>query len=185
MNVTLSVHDTHFSYKFLVAECVLFVLIVVHRTVMISMTLLFYEVFILLHFTKQMFKMGAYNFQTDDKLRRHLAEATARCCNWGNNRVAFGQENAVAPLVKYLKSSDEDVHRSTARALYQLSKDPDNCINMHESGVVKVSGAIWWSRIPSAQSLKECNIEKSIQDFKIPYPPISIQLTYTILNSIT
>ena len=53
--------------------------------------------------------------------------------------MSFGQEKAVAPLVKYLKSSDEDVHRSTARALYQLSKDPDNCINMHESGVVKVS----------------------------------------------
>ena len=77
--------------------------------------------------------------QTDDKLRRHLAEAVARCCNWGNNRVAFGEAGAVAPLVKYLRSSDVVVHRSTARALYQLSKDPDNCITMHESGVVKVT----------------------------------------------
>ena len=45
----------------------------------------------------------------------------------------------MAPLVKYLKSQDAAVHRSTARALHQLSKDPDNCITMHEAGVVKVS----------------------------------------------
>ena len=77
-------------------------------------------------------------FQKDDRLRRHLAEAIARCCNWGNNRVAFGDENAVAPLVHYLKSTDVAVNRSTARALHQLSKDPDNCITMHEAGVVKV-----------------------------------------------
>ena len=76
--------------------------------------------------------------QQDDKLRRHLAEAIARCCSWGKNRTTFGKENAVAPLVKYLKSSDPVVHRSTARALFQLSKDPDNCITMHEAGVVKV-----------------------------------------------
>lgn len=76
--------------------------------------------------------------QVDDKLRRHLAEAIARCCNWGNNRTAFGREGAVAPLVKYLKSQDENVHRSTARALYQLSKNPENCITMHEAGVVQV-----------------------------------------------
>lgn len=74
---------------------------------------------------------------TNDKLRRHLAEAIARCCNWGNNRVAFGREGAVAPLVRYLKSSDESVHRSTARALFQLSKNPENCITMHEAGVVQ------------------------------------------------
>lgn len=74
---------------------------------------------------------------TDDRLRRHLAEAIARCCNWGNNRTAFGREGAVAPLVKYLKSTTEDVHRSTARALFQLSKNPENCITMHEAGVVK------------------------------------------------
>jgi hypothetical protein len=59
----------------------------------------------------------------NDKLRRHLAEAIARCCHWGNNRVAFGSANAVAPLVKYLKSNDPEVHKSTAFALHQLSKD--------------------------------------------------------------
>ena len=39
---------------------------------------------------------------------------------------------------RYLKSKDANVHRSTAKALHQLSKDPDNCITMHEAGVVKV-----------------------------------------------
>lgn len=85
------------------------------------------------------FTDGISFFQTDDRLRQHLAEAISRCCSWGNNRSSFGDEKAVAPLVHYLKSSDENVHRSTARALYQLSKDPDNCITMHEAGVVKVN----------------------------------------------
>ena len=63
----------------------------------------------------------------------------ARCCMWRNNRVAFGEARAVAPLVTYLHSSDPLVHRATACALHQLSKDPDNCITMHEAGVVQVS----------------------------------------------
>ncbi|KAM4705973.1 outer dynein arm-docking complex subunit 2 isoform 2-T2 [Rhinophrynus dorsalis] len=75
---------------------------------------------------------------TDDKLRRHLAEAIACCCMWGNNRVAFGDANAVAPLVHYLKSNDPFVHQATAKALYQLSEDANNCITMHENGVVKL-----------------------------------------------
>ena len=83
-------------------------------------------------------------FQTDDKLRHHLAEAIARCCTWGNNRVSFGQAGAVAPLVRYLKSRNLDVHRSTAKALYQLSRDPDNCIAMHSSGVVTVMPRIFY-----------------------------------------
>ena len=57
---------------------------------------------------------------------------------WRNNRVAFGEANAVAPLVNYLYSRDMNVHRSTACALHQLSKNPDNCITMHEAGVVQV-----------------------------------------------
>lgn len=72
----------------------------------------------------------------DDHLRRHLADSIARCCTWRNNRVAFGEAKAVAPLVSYLNSPSLDVHRSTACALHQLSKDPDNCITMHEAGVV-------------------------------------------------
>ncbi|XP_042332092.1 outer dynein arm-docking complex subunit 2 [Sceloporus undulatus] len=74
----------------------------------------------------------------NDKLRRHLADAISRCCMWGSNRVAFGATKAVAPLVRYLKSSDPAVHRATAQALYQLSEDPNNCITMHENGVVKL-----------------------------------------------
>lgn len=77
--------------------------------------------------------------QTDNRLRHHLAEAIGHCCTWGSNRVSFGDAGAVAPLVGYLKSRDKAVHNSTVRALYQLSKDPNNCITMHREGVVKVS----------------------------------------------
>ncbi|NXE80267.1 ARMC4 protein, partial [Cochlearius cochlearius] len=75
---------------------------------------------------------------SNDKLRRHLAEAISHCCMWGSNRVTFGETKAVAPLVRYLKSNDPSVHRATAQALYQLSEDPNNCITMHENGVVKL-----------------------------------------------
>ncbi|KFU96666.1 Armadillo repeat-containing protein 4 [Chaetura pelagica] len=74
----------------------------------------------------------------NNKLRRHLAEAISHCCVWGNNRAVFGEAKAVAPLVRYLKSDDPSVHRATAQALYQLSEDPNNCITMHENGVVKL-----------------------------------------------
>lgn len=77
--------------------------------------------------------------QTDDRLRRHLAEAISHCCMWGSNRASFGEAGAVASLVRYLKSKERPVHQSAAMALYQLSKDPNNCITMHEKGVVKVS----------------------------------------------
>ncbi|KAJ3056514.1 Armadillo repeat-containing protein 4 [Rhizophlyctis rosea] len=86
-----------------------------------------------------------------DKLRQHLAEAIARCCRWGNNRVAFGTAGAVAPLVKYLKSVDEEVHRATAKALHQLSMDPDNCITMHENGVVQLLLGMVGSSDPALQ----------------------------------
>ncbi|KFM04777.1 Armadillo repeat-containing protein 4 [Aptenodytes forsteri] len=74
----------------------------------------------------------------NDKLRRHLAEAISHCCMWGSNRLTFGDTKAIAPLVRYLKSNDPSVHRATAQALYQLSEDPNNCITMHENGVVKL-----------------------------------------------
>nr|XP_031300415.1 armadillo repeat-containing protein 4 isoform X3 [Camelus dromedarius] len=75
---------------------------------------------------------------TNDKLRQHLAEAISRCCMWGRNREAFGEHRAVGLLVRYLKSNDTNVHRTTAQALYQLSEDADNCITMHENGAVKL-----------------------------------------------
>jgi armadillo repeat-containing protein 4 len=77
--------------------------------------------------------------KTDDILRKHLTEAIAQCCKWGKNRELFGKNDAVAPLVKYLKSTNTEVHASTAKALHQLSKNPENCITMHDSGVVRVS----------------------------------------------
>ena len=52
------------------------------------------------------------------------------------NRALFGQSGAVAPLVSYLTTSDLEVHRSTSLALFQLSKDPWNCVTMHQNGVV-------------------------------------------------
>ncbi|KAJ3230152.1 Armadillo repeat-containing protein 4 [Chytriomyces hyalinus] len=95
--------------------------------------------------------LGKLTLIRSDKLRKHLAEAIARCCHWGNNRVAFGAASAVAPLVKYLKSPDEDVHRSTARALHQLSMDADNCITMHENGVVQLLLGMVGSSDPELQ----------------------------------
>ncbi|KAK1794213.1 hypothetical protein P4O66_011109, partial [Electrophorus voltai] len=77
-------------------------------------------------------------FLVDDKLRRYLAEAIARCCMWSSNRKAFGEAGAVAPVVRFLRSNDPAVHRATAQALFQLSREPNNCITMHESGVVKL-----------------------------------------------
>lgn len=56
--------------------------------------------------------------------------------NISGNRALFGQSGAVAPLVNYLTSSSVEVHRSTSVALYQLSKDPWNCVTMHQNGVV-------------------------------------------------
>ena len=79
--------------------------------------------------------------KTDETLRRFLTEAIAQCCKWGKNRELFGKNNAVAPLVKYLKSPSNEVHTSTAKALHQLSKNPENCIAMHEHGVVRVSAS--------------------------------------------
>ncbi|XP_008279473.1 armadillo repeat-containing protein 4 [Stegastes partitus] len=74
---------------------------------------------------------------TDDRLRHHLAEAIHYCCMWGSNRESFGKVGAVAPLVRFLKSKDAAVHLSTAKALYQLSWDPNNVIIMHATKVVK------------------------------------------------
>uniref|UniRef100_A0AAQ5YMU9 Armadillo repeat containing 4 n=1 Tax=Amphiprion ocellaris TaxID=80972 RepID=A0AAQ5YMU9_AMPOC len=79
---------------------------------------------------------------TDDRLRHHLAEAIYYCCMWGNNRESFGEAQAVAPLVRFLKSKDTAVHLSTAKALYQLSWVPNNVITMYERGVVKVSCSV-------------------------------------------
>lgn len=43
---------------------------------------------------------------------------------------------AITPLVAYMASNEPNVQRTTALALYHLSKNSFNCITMHESGVV-------------------------------------------------
>ncbi|XP_070263448.1 outer dynein arm-docking complex subunit 2 isoform X1 [Myotis yumanensis] len=99
----------------------------------------------------------------NDKLRRHLAEAISCCCMWGRNRVAFGENKAVAPLVRYLKSNDANVHRATAQALYQLSEDADNCITMHENGAVKVQlvGFV------VSYKLGKCSLKRNLSNIKV------------------
>ena len=72
----------------------------------------------------------------NDVLRAKLAQAIGNCCEWPGNRALFGQSGAVAPLVNYLASNDIEVHRTTSSALFQLSKDPWNCVTMHQHGVV-------------------------------------------------
>uniref|UniRef100_A0A8C6S616 Armadillo repeat containing 4 n=1 Tax=Neogobius melanostomus TaxID=47308 RepID=A0A8C6S616_9GOBI len=88
---------------------------------------------------------------TDDRLRRHLAEAIAYCCMWSQNRAAFGQAGAVAPLVRYVKSQNGAVHDTTVVALYQLSKDVDNCITLHANAVVQVRPCIRYSIVTHQQ----------------------------------
>lgn len=101
--------------------------------------------------------------QNNDKLRHHLAEAISCCCMWGRNRVAFGENKAVAPLVRYLKSNDANVHRATAQALYQLSEDADNCITMHENGAVKVQlvGFV------VSYKLGKCSLKRNLSNIKV------------------
>ncbi|XP_031349610.1 armadillo repeat-containing protein gudu [Photinus pyralis] len=72
----------------------------------------------------------------DEMLRENLASAIAYCSTWGSNNKQFGRLGAITPLVSYMASRNPNVHRTTALALYYLSKNPFNCITMHESGVV-------------------------------------------------
>lgn len=75
--------------------------------------------------------------ESDDvELRQHLASAIAYCCAWGSNCKEFGRLGAITPLVQYMADADPEVHRTTALALFHLSRNPFNCITMHESGVV-------------------------------------------------
>ncbi|VDN97560.1 unnamed protein product, partial [Rodentolepis nana] len=76
-------------------------------------------------------------YTNDDSLRRPLAEAVARCCCWATNRIDFGKNGIVEPMVCYLKSDDPVVQCAAAKALYQLSRHPGNCVTMHAAGAVK------------------------------------------------
>ncbi|KAL5961558.1 Armadillo repeat-containing protein 4 [Taenia solium] len=81
--------------------------------------------------------LSELSYTTEDSLRRPLAEAVARCCCWATNRSDFGKNGAVEPLVCYLKSEDPAIQCATAKALYQLSRHPENCVVMHAAGAVK------------------------------------------------
>lgn len=73
---------------------------------------------------------------TDDLLRENLAAAVASCAPYGTNTQELGRMRCVTPIVGYMVSSNPRVHRTTAMALQKLSEDPQNCITMHQSGVV-------------------------------------------------
>ena len=87
-----------------------------------------------------------------------MAEAIAMCGKWGNNAKRFCDEGAVKPMVEYLGSHDIIVQRSAMRALEQLGKNPESCIIMHRSGVVKVTSL--FSKYHDF-SLAESNIYKA------------------------
>lgn len=73
---------------------------------------------------------------TDDQLRESLAAAIASCAPYGTNTQELGRLGTVTPIVGYMVSNSQRVHRTTAMALQKLSEDPQNCVTMHQSGVV-------------------------------------------------
>uniref|UniRef100_A0A182J6G1 Armadillo repeat-containing domain-containing protein n=1 Tax=Anopheles atroparvus TaxID=41427 RepID=A0A182J6G1_ANOAO len=75
-------------------------------------------------------------YTTDDLLREHLAAAIASCAPYSMNTQELGRLKTVTPIVGYMVSNNPRVHRTTAMALQKLSEDPQNCITMHQSGVV-------------------------------------------------
>eukprot|EP00002_Diphylleia_rotans_P010801 TRINITY_DN2136_c0_g1_i5.p1 TRINITY_DN2136_c0_g1~~TRINITY_DN2136_c0_g1_i5.p1 ORF type:complete len:941 (+),score=213.11 TRINITY_DN2136_c0_g1_i5:629-3451(+) len=80
--------------------------------------------------------LGDLILTPNDDLRKHLAEAIGCCCKLAVNRETFGRRGAIAPLVNYLRSADAEVHRCTARALFALSENAQNCLDMKEAGAV-------------------------------------------------
>ncbi|EDV59208.1 armadillo repeat-containing protein gudu [Drosophila erecta] len=85
---------------------------------------------------KVIYKLADLVQTTDDLLRMNLAAAVAACACFGNNTEELGRLRTVTPIVTYMTSDNPLVHRSTAMALEKLSMDPQNCITMHQSGVV-------------------------------------------------
>lgn len=77
--------------------------------------------------------------KVDESLRENLCEAVAICCWYDNNRLSFGKEGVVIPLVGFLRTTkNARVQTATARALHQLSKCAENCITIHHAGAVRV-----------------------------------------------
>lgn len=73
---------------------------------------------------------------TDDMLRENLAAAIASCAPYGTNCYELGKLKTVTPIVGYMVSNNQQVHRTTAQALEKLSADPQNCVTMLQTGVV-------------------------------------------------
>ncbi|GAB6023833.1 Armadillo repeat-containing protein 4 [Chamberlinius hualienensis] len=74
------------------------------------------------------------------ELQRYLADAIANCCTIGGeiNVRSFGENKAIAPLVSWMKSEDEQVRNTSVKALAVLSTDTRNCLEMHQHDAVKV-----------------------------------------------
>ncbi|XP_054744710.1 armadillo repeat-containing protein gudu [Anastrepha obliqua] len=85
---------------------------------------------------KVIYKLADLVNTNEDMLRENLAAAIASCATFGNNTQELGLLRTVTPIVSYLTSNNPAVHRTTAMALENLSTDPQNCIIMHQSGVV-------------------------------------------------
>lgn len=85
---------------------------------------------------KVIYMLADLVYTTDDLLRENLAAAIASCASYGNNTQELGRLRTVTPIVGYMVSNNPRVHRTTAMALQKLSTDPQNCITMHQSGVV-------------------------------------------------
>ncbi|XP_067625312.1 armadillo repeat-containing protein gudu [Eurosta solidaginis] len=85
---------------------------------------------------KVIYKLADLVNTEEDLLRENLAAAIASCATFGNNTQELGRLRTVTPIVSYLTSNDPAVHRTTSMALEKLSMDPQNCIIMHQSGVV-------------------------------------------------
>lgn len=74
---------------------------------------------------------------TDESVRENLAHAIASSCSSCKNRTEFGRLRAIVPLIKFLSETNKiSVKMQVTKALYQLSKNPFNCIAMHEGGLV-------------------------------------------------
>lgn len=88
-----------------------------------------------------------------DSVRKPLADAIGVSADWGNNRRKFGEENAVDPLVSYLRppSCNTEVHASTAKALKALSEDNENSKKLRHAGVVKYLLKMVHNRDPDLQ----------------------------------
>ncbi len=89
----------------------------------------------------------------------------------------------------YHAARPRQVHRATAQALCQLSRDADNCIAMHESGVVqpllgaKEMGMSEWSMMEGTAGIKEDNAESGVVYLSSALCPYRILSDCAILSA--